>query len=206
MNTLEIKNTLERVLKFNKDLDDAKLRALLLASGWDSQNIEQAILIFKENSFAKDTNPEPIVRPTVEPVMEPVAKPSDINQEVKADEVLIQSGETTPDHLLDVGTNEVTPIEKKEIPKDGTFASLSLPEDLPVKPSDYASNTVTLSEHKETLDANVKKVEEKNVQMTTELKPAEQAHKKGNSIVVLASVFLLIIVLLLAYMYATARI
>ena len=48
MNSSDIQNALDRIIKQNRNLDESGLRVLLLASSWDEETIEKAIVVFKD--------------------------------------------------------------------------------------------------------------------------------------------------------------
>lgn len=128
MNSNTIREVLIKILSINKGLTEDTLNKLLVASGWDNNDVQEGMKIFKElNAGVKVTPTPPVIEKKIEPVI--------VKQEVKMEppavnvapapqpEVHVAAAIVPPAPVAPVVTNP-TPVQIASNPQMQQQASL----------------------------------------------------------------------------------
>lgn len=187
MSLQDIKQVLYKIISLNKNLDENRLNTLLEASGWEKQNKEEALSIFKiekkkMNNLTQET-------------------PKEISTEVLKQEMTVENNPpsqvrpsvTSPSSLASYGATRENVIN-------------FIPANLPIKEEDrqeifLANNKTVDISSKEEISESENTISEKNkIDTSSQVSPSE-AKQKINWIPILA-ILLIIFLLISGYMHS----
>lgn len=224
MTIYEIESTLQSLRLRHPDLDEVMLTTLLLAAGWDDRSRNDALAVFRgRSSVVPEIKMESFPLIQTEPVLPPV---------IEGDHLLLSHNQESEEAIV---TSVVPPVVVEKIPiiqQVEELQSLIIPpvqpvvpkqeveppHNLPLRPFETTPHIWSFARYKDVFHGDVmpqKKV--KVIQSKPTLVPVFvpvntsqtdviPLDKKDESLVVLASLCLLIILLLLGYMYSNGRI
>ncbi len=214
----EIESTLASLRSRHPDLDETMLTTLLLAAGWDDRSRNDALAVFRGRSaVVAQKKMESFPPLQTEPVLPPT---------VEGDHLLLSHNpETEEVTVTPVTLEKVTFVEHVEEPQSLIIPPVKVvspkeevepPHNLPLRPFETTPHIWSFARYKDVFHGE--SIPQKEVEVivdrpvvvpvfvpvaTPQTIPLD---KKDESLVVLASVCLLVILLLLGYMYSNGRI
>lgn len=217
----EIESTLASLKSRHPDLDETMLTTLLLAAGWDDRSRNDALAVFRGRSSVipqknmaslPTLQTEDVLPPTV-PIDHMLLSHNPESKEVTVTPVVVEKIAVVqhteePQSLIIPPPRAVSPKEEVEPPHN-----------LPLRPFETAPHVWSFARYKNVFHGDV--MPQKEAEVIIENKPVVvpvfvpvatpqvatiPLDKKDESLVVLASVCLLVILLLLGYMYSNGRI
>ncbi len=223
MNINEIQSTLDTLRIRHPSLDEGTLKLLLSSGGWDETSIREAVALFNHGDKTDSKVATTDVIGKIENLPEIIdsshlleehyedkkieIKPKE-SEDIKSVPVVVEPIiEKVVEEKIKEPESLIVPIKENYFKKE-----VELPDNLPLRPFESAPHVWPFSKYKDVFYGEVMPTLSQEEHIEAEKNKIEKIRldpvpltKKDESLILLASTMLLVILMLLGYMYSNGR-